>query len=273
MIYSSIANLQAAASNLNNGIDVLKKELKEGQYSLSSFFLAKTLSGSIPSLLLVSIVCNIIHFLANLNKTSPTRIIQFNFLVIVGSLCSESLGILLSSIFPAEGSTKAVIPFIIFSLCLFAGLLISIDQIPNVLMLFNYGSFFKYYYEGLIMNEFDRLNGCREGICEVPRKEMSFTKLPKQSFLIMIGIVILARAIGQLAFYLRLKKYYFDAEVERKIRKKYLKQERLSKKKVQLMKRQTMGVAKEAYQPSNNSARTNYLSWIDSDNRDLSNAR
>lgn len=158
MIYSSIANLQAAASNLNNGIGVLKKELTEGQYSISSFFLAKTFAGSIPSLLLVSLVCNLIHFLANLNHTSRRQVIQFNILVLLGSLCSESLGILLSSIFPAEGSTKAVIPFIIFSLCLFAGLLISIDEIPNFLFVFNYGSFFKYYYEGLIVNEFDRLN-------------------------------------------------------------------------------------------------------------------
>lgn len=75
MIYSSIANLQAAASNLNNGISVLKKELTEGQYSVSSFFLAKTFAGSIPSLVLVSLVCNLIHFLANLNRTSRRKMI------------------------------------------------------------------------------------------------------------------------------------------------------------------------------------------------------
>lgn len=126
---------------------------------------------------------------------------------------------MLSSIFPAEGSTRAVIPFIIFSLCLFAGLIISIDEIPNSLVVFNYGSFFKYYYEGLIVNEFDKLNSCLNNICNVPKDEMSFTKLPRYSFLIMGGIVIVARVIGQCAFYLRLRTFYYDAEIERKIRR------------------------------------------------------
>jgi hypothetical protein len=85
--------------------------------------------------------------------------------VLVGSLCSESLGIMLSSMFPKEGYTVAVIPFLIFSLSLFAGLLISIDQIPIYFYPFSQGSFFKYYYEGLIVNEFDKLNNCEEGIC------------------------------------------------------------------------------------------------------------
>ena len=159
---------------------------------------------------------------------------------------------MLSSMFPAEGSTKAVIPFVIFSLCLFAGLLISIDEIPNALFLFNYGSFFKYYYEGLIVNEFDRLNQCLNNICNVPKDEMSFTRLPRWSLLIMVGIVVFARMIGQCAFYLRLRSFYYDAEIERKIRKKHkieekefnkkqAKERRLKKKKRDESRRETIG--------------------------------
>lgn len=169
MIYSSIASLHAVAFNLNNDHELMKKELTEGHYSITSYFLGKTLAGIFPSLVLVLLVCNIIHFFSNLNRVSYIHVAYFNLLVLLGVLSSESLGILLSSLVNGKGHTKAVIPFLIFSLCLFAGLMISVDAIPGALLPLNYGSFFKYYYEGLIINEFHELNNCLDNICKVPR--------------------------------------------------------------------------------------------------------
>lgn len=60
---------------------------------------------------------------------------------------------------------------------------------------------------------------------------MSFTRLPKYSFIIMGAIIFGARMIGQCAFYLRLRSYYYDAEIERKIRKKHqIEQKEFNKK-------------------------------------------
>lgn len=211
MIYSSIASLHAVAFSLKNDKELLKKDLTEGHYSISSYFLGKTFAGTIPSLFLVLIVCNLVHYVSNLNGVDFDHYLWFNLLVMAGVLSSEAIGIFLSSLVGTQGSTRAVIPFIIFSLCLFAGLLISVDSIPNALLPLNYGSFFKYYYEGLIVNEFTDLNDCKHNICLVPKYEMSFDKRPRYSLLIMGGIVIVARLLGHLAFYLRHRKYYYDA--------------------------------------------------------------
>ena len=70
------------------------------------------------------------------------------------------------------------------------------------------------------MNEFDKLNKCANDICKVPKIEMSFNKKPHFSLMIMGGMVIIARLLGHLVFYLRHKKYYYDAEIEKKLRKR-----------------------------------------------------
>lgn len=230
MLYSSIASLHAVAFNLKNDRELLKKDLTEGNYGISSYFFGKTFAGTFPSLLLVLTVCNIIHGISNLNGVNFEHYLWFNLLIALGVMSSEALGLFLSSLLGSQGSTRAIIPFLIFSLCLFAGLLISIDSIPTALVVLNYSSFFKYYYEGLIVNEFTNLNRCKNNICKVPKDEMSFTHKPKYSFMIMCAIVVSARFLGYMAFYLKHRKYYYDAMIEKNRRKRNKSRRKAEKK-------------------------------------------
>lgn len=53
---------------------------------------------------------------------------------------------------------------------------------------------------------------------------MSFKSKTTTSIIIMSGMVVLARVLGQLVFYLKHKKYYYDAEIDNKIRKREMLQ-------------------------------------------------
>lgn len=70
MIYSSIASLHAVAFDLHNDRELLVKELTEGHYSITSYFLGKTFAGTFTSMMIVLIVCNIVHFCSRLNRVN-----------------------------------------------------------------------------------------------------------------------------------------------------------------------------------------------------------
>lgn len=93
-----------------------------------------------------------------------------------GLLSSEGIGLILSSLFQDPEKTIALVPIFVTPLSLFAGLLVDIGSIPNLLAPFKYISFFRFMYEGLILNEFDNIDGCKGDldICNVPEKDMSF---------------------------------------------------------------------------------------------------
>jgi len=124
--------------------------------------------------------------------------------VACGILSSEGIGLVLSSIFQDPQKTIALVPIFITPLSLFAGLLIDIGSIPKVLSPLRIISFFRYMYEGLILNEFDQINNCQDGICDVPEKEMSFDGGPSYAWtcVMILGILaVVSRILAASAFW------------------------------------------------------------------------
>lgn len=93
----------------------------------------------------------------------------------MGLLGAEGVGLVLSSFFQDPEKVIAMVPIFITPLLLFAGLLVDLDSIPRIMSPFKYISFFRFMYEGMILNEFDNINNCKGDldICHVP-EEMHF---------------------------------------------------------------------------------------------------
>jgi ABC-type multidrug transport system ATPase subunit len=206
MMYTALSSLQIAAFTLGNDRALLEKELKEGNYSPSAYFYGKTLAPLLPSIAITLIVSNVIHVTTNMNRVDYAQYLYYNSLILIGMLCSESIGILFASIAGTSERTMTLLPFIVTPLSLFAGLIVDLDSISNVLLPFKY-NFFRFFYEGLITNEFDGLNGCKDGICDVPEKEMGFGMTPYGCLLVLACIGIGSRLLAWLVIVLKYLKF------------------------------------------------------------------
>ena len=84
-------------------------------------------------------------------------------------------------------------------LALFSGFVLDINSIPTILKPIELLSFFKYVYEALIINEFNDLNNCKGGICNVP-ESMGFTDGYLTCIIILGVLAVLFRVIGLIVF-------------------------------------------------------------------------
>ena len=125
-------------------------------------------------------------------------------MISTGILAGEGFGLVLSAIFQNPEKTVAFVPIFIIPLALFSGLLVDIGSIPKVLSPIKDISYFRYMYEGLILNEFDQINNCLDGICDVPSKEMSFDGGPNYAWtcVMILGILaVVSRFLAATAFW------------------------------------------------------------------------
>jgi ABC-type multidrug transport system ATPase subunit len=207
MMYSAMMTLQVAAFAFGQGRDLLKKELLQGQYTPSAYFFGRTLPGLLPTVVIILSACSVIFFSTNMNAVNLQHLVNYNFLIMAGMLSSDSIGLMLASAFGDPEKTIALVPIFITPLSLFAGLLVDIGSIAKVLAPFKYISFFRFMYEGLILNEFNDINDCKNGICEVPSRDMSFTSTVGRSLLILFLIAGVSRTIAAVVFHLNYKKF------------------------------------------------------------------
>lgn len=206
MMYTTLASLQIAAFSLGSDRSLLQKELREGYYVPSSYFFAKTLAPLLPSLFIVLCVSNFIFLISNMNSVDFMHYLIYNMLIIMGVLASESIGILVAVIAGTSENTNNLVPILITPLSLFSGFIIDLDSIPGILLPLK-SNFFKFMYEGLVVNEFDNLNGCKKGICDIPYKEMDFQLGTKECLYILIGIAIVTRFIAWVVFIYKYRKF------------------------------------------------------------------
>lgn len=206
MMYTSFASLQIAAFSLGNDRLLLEKELREGYYDPSCYFFGKTLAPLIPSLFIVLCVSNFIFFVSNMNSVDFMHFFIYNALIILGVLSSESIGILVAVLAGSSENTMSLVPILITPLSLFSGFIVDVDSIPQILYPIK-SSFFKFFYEGLVQNEFNRLNNCDEGICDVPDKDMDFVLGIYYCIYILIGITVVTRLIAWGVFIYKYRKF------------------------------------------------------------------
>lgn len=130
-----------------------------------------------------------------------------------GYIASEGVGLTVSVFFQDSEQTIAFIPGFVTPLSLFAGLVIDLGSIPKILSPFKYISFFKFMYEGLILNEFDNINDCQGDldICNIPANEMSFdggVQRIKNCLLFLAILAVTGRLITAGIYVISWRKFY-----------------------------------------------------------------
>lgn len=208
MMFSAMMTLQAAAFSFGTGMELLKKELLQGQYSPLAYFFGRTLAPFFPHVFILLLSSNGIFYITNMNGVNISHVINFNLLIFFGILSAESIGLFLAAAFRDPERTIALVPIFITPLSLFAGLLVDIGSIPGILSPFKYISFFRFLYEGLIINEFTDINGCvPAGICDVPKDQMSFDDSVEYCIIVLALITGVSRILAAIMFHFGFKKF------------------------------------------------------------------
>lgn len=208
MMIAVMTMIQITSMTFSTGTVVLRKELMQGQYTPSSYFLGVTIPPDIPTLIIMLASTLGIYFVANLNRAYPMKIVNFA-LIIVGSIqAGEGMGHILAAIFTDPTKTVAALPMFLMPLQLFSGFLFNLDSIPWVVKPLSWISIFKYSLEGLITNEFTDLN-CSDGYdCNQFPSTKGYHNSVATSIIYLFSIGIGCRILSLIIFHLKYRKYY-----------------------------------------------------------------
>jgi len=148
----------------------------------------------------------IIYFMTDLVRTAAQFFI-FLLIVIVLSYTAQALGMLLSAIFKKAEVALALGPMIAMPLVLVAGLLANTARLEPGWIWFEYMSFFRYAFKGMILNEFNhlpKLAGPRFLTGDSVIQMLGFTKSTDRwqvGVAVNIAYMIFFRILGSSALY------------------------------------------------------------------------
>ena len=206
MIVGTLIPLVSSAFAFSIDQDLIKKELLQGQYSPTSYFLGSTFPMTIMNAIVFMGGANIMFFLSKMNFATNWHVINFNLLTLAGILCGDSIGLLLSATLREAQNTITFIPMCLIPMALVCGLLVDLNSIPGYIKPIEWISYYKFMYQGLILNEFEDINGCKRDICNTPN-EMGFKSTLWNCLFVLLAMFVVIRAVGALAFWFSFRKY------------------------------------------------------------------
>ena len=131
-------------------IAVFTKEHSNGWYSLSSYFMAKTIA-DMPQNFVFPVIYCVGSYLITDQIMEPWRLFGFISVLVLLSILSQGLGFLVSALFVDSITAATVIGALInVPLLLFTGLLIKIQMIPPFFQPFTYISYFRLAFESIM---------------------------------------------------------------------------------------------------------------------------
>jgi len=199
--------MQITSMSFSTGLPVLKKELMQGQYTPTSYFLGVTIPPDIPITIIMLISSVSIYFISSLNFSPPTRLVKF-ILLIVGSMqAGEGIGHCLAAVFSDPSKTIAAMPMVLMPLQLFSGFLFDLDTIPVVLKPLSWISIFRYCLEGLITNEFIGLS-CDGFDCNTIPPSRGYHDSVKYCIIMLFSIALATRLLSLVLFHYKYRQYY-----------------------------------------------------------------
>jgi len=195
---------------------VINHERRAGMYSVSSYFLSKTLV-ELPLQLFFfpTIFATIIYWMAGLQRCAYKF---FIFLVVVEltTFTGESVGLAFSSIFDNFAMSSALAPILMIFFLLYSGFYVNNSSVPPEFIWVPYISFVRWGFEALVLNEFSGLElYCKKGqedesgVCSTTTGEQVITRLDFNGTPIVVPIMVLLaetlllRFIAYLALRLR----------------------------------------------------------------------
>ena len=208
MMLAIMSMIQITSMSFSTGLVVLKKELMQGQYTPTSYFLGVTIPPDLPTIIIMlsSTIC--IFFIADLNFSSYNKLWNYTLLIAGSIQAGEGFGHILAASFSDPAKTAAAIPIVLMPLQLFSGFLFSLKTMPQILLPLSYISVFRYSLEGLVVNEFTDLT-CDEGVdCAGEPARHGYESSVKDSIILLFVIAMGCRLLSLLIFHIKYRKYY-----------------------------------------------------------------
>jgi ATP-binding cassette subfamily G (WHITE) protein 1 len=133
---------------------VFLREINNGYYRLSIYYMARIAALMIVQALYALVLGIPVYWIVNLNPSAGKYTLFLVTLVLI-SLISGILGYGAGVLFPTPMEISAVVPTIVLPLILFSGFFIPSSNIPPYWIWLYYLSFFQYSVQILLTNEFN----------------------------------------------------------------------------------------------------------------------
>ncbi len=190
--------------------NIFLREYSSNWYSLSSYFITRCFSEIIINILNSFILSSIIYFSTGL-QNSFIKYIIFTSIISFCTLCGNSFGILIGTMFSKLEIGLSISPLIIIPILLFSGLFQNIDSIPIYFSWIKYISPIQYSFNSLAQNEFTGLEfNCnsteKECLYENGNDVLNYLNFNELSISINILIMFIIYCVLLLFSYLFLKK-------------------------------------------------------------------
>jgi len=180
LVYLSYTSIMPATLKFPSELHILKKELFNNWYGLSTYFLAFIIT-NMPLQMFFCFIYTSISYYLSAQMLTWTRFLMFLFVCQLMTLISEGVGLILgTALNPVNGVFIGSI--ITCLLILFAGFLVLFNHMPIFLYYVSYGSYLRYGLEGLVMSIYgygreplDCMN--EEGYCHFRFPETIFKEI------------------------------------------------------------------------------------------------
>ncbi|KAJ1428243.1 ABC-2 type transporter-domain-containing protein [Ochromonadaceae sp. CCMP2298] len=133
---------------------IVSREVRAGSYPLSAYYLSRVIA-ELPGQIATTVVyCSVIYWSVGLNSL-PTRFGIFVATVLLTTVCSMSIGLLISAWAPSATVASAVGPPVLIILLLFGGFYINTASLPPGSGWVRYLSLIYWGFQSLVVNEFE----------------------------------------------------------------------------------------------------------------------
>ncbi|KAI6197581.1 ABC transporter ATP-binding protein/permease wht-1 [Aphelenchoides besseyi] len=209
---------------------LIAREYRAGFYSPSAYFVGKSLAELPQYTLFATIYSTIIYWTVGFQQKAIKYAI-FCFFNMLELWIAVSVGYAAAAIFGTESLAQTFMPCFVLPMLLFGGFYVDFDSIPIYYKFISYGSWFRYGFEGLSINQWGDIGdvpGCKatntsdyrdkyvpvasgedfcpavDGVGLLERRGMDESNLLRAG-LVLLSVFVLARTVGLLAFVLRVK--------------------------------------------------------------------
>ena len=185
---------------------LLKKELLQGLYTPSAFFIGTHVPILLINCFFYTIYFPIIAYMNNLNTMDAQHILNMIAVSLLGMMASDAIGVLLAIIFESSSHAFRISAMVKAPLTMTTGIMISLSDIPFFFEPLKLLSPIRYVSEGLNVSEFDGLNGCLNDICD-QAFESGYTVPVLECCVKLVLLNVFYRFLGGVLFHYQLKRY------------------------------------------------------------------
>jgi len=132
---------------------LLLRERQKGLYRMSAYFLAKTLTDGVNTVLLPISVALCVYWAANLKPTAAAMFTMLSGFTL-SLLVAQSMGLALSLVITETRYALVLAPTVTLYSLIAGGFYVRLDRFPHWLTWLSRLSFARYAYTGLVLNEF-----------------------------------------------------------------------------------------------------------------------